>query len=485
MPAHADAPDAKRCQYPQIAAVPVSYTGMDLDITIPGRINGTPATLLVNTGSAVTALTRTGAARRALPLVATGARVRGVGGRSRVYSVHVDEYVAASARAFQGFMPVIGDYTSPPAYDGVAGASFLLQSDVEFSLATKELRFYRPINCDASFLAYWDEGASELPFVYNLSHGRNPHFYVLLNGQKLRAAISSATGATVVTLGAAKRAGMRLDAPGVERAADTGGVGDAHVARWHTRFDTLQLGKEIIRDAPVAVIDSDDLGVDLLLGADFLRSHRVLFAMSQKKLYISYVGGPQLSPRRTMEPWMLKEAEGGNGDAQLALASMYARGDGVPKDTRQFQAWLSKADASGNPQANILVANWLIDGGEYGKAAWRLRAALDKLPTNRQAALWLYTTRLRTNEAELGRRELEASVVRADEDEWPVPIAHYFLGKLSEEKLLAAAAGERELAAARSCLARKHIAARHAALGDADRAKAVLAQQPGCSASAQ
>jgi hypothetical protein len=29
----------------------------------------------------------------------------------------------------------------------------------------------------------------------------------------------------------------------------------------------------------------------MLLGADFLRSHRVLVAQSQQKIYLSYVGG--------------------------------------------------------------------------------------------------------------------------------------------------------------------------------------------------
>ncbi len=30
---------------------------------------------------------------------------------------------------------------------------------------------------------------------------------------------------------------------------------------------------------------------DMLLGADFLRSHRVLLAMSQRRLYYTYYGG--------------------------------------------------------------------------------------------------------------------------------------------------------------------------------------------------
>ena len=30
---------------------------------------------------------------------------------------------------------------------------------------------------------------------------------------------------------------------------------------------------------------------EMLLGADFLRSHRVLFAASQRRFYFSYIGG--------------------------------------------------------------------------------------------------------------------------------------------------------------------------------------------------
>jgi len=34
-----------------------------------------------------------------------------------------------------------------------------------------------------------------------------------------------------------------------------------------------------------------DLETDMILGADFLRAHHVLFAVSQQKLYFSYAGG--------------------------------------------------------------------------------------------------------------------------------------------------------------------------------------------------
>jgi hypothetical protein len=37
-----------------------------------------------------------------------------------------------------------------------------------------------------------------------------------------------------------------------------------------------------------------------VLGVDFLRVHRILFAMSQDRLYMSYLGGDPFPPRRTV-----------------------------------------------------------------------------------------------------------------------------------------------------------------------------------------
>lgn len=37
---------------------------------------------------------------------------------------------------------------------------------------------------------------------------------------------------------------------------------------------------------------------DIVLGADFLRAHRVLTAMSQRRFYLSHNGGEVFPPRR-------------------------------------------------------------------------------------------------------------------------------------------------------------------------------------------
>lgn len=473
----------KGCKYVNVASVPVRYTGPGLDLTMEGSLNGTPASLLVDTGAYETLLTRTGTEPRDMALWSTGESASGIGGWSRIYRTRFKEFRAGPATAKNGTLRVVNDFGSVPSYDGIAGAPFLLQADLEFSLAEKQIRFFRPLDCGKEFLAYWDPQATVLPFEFSNSRSPNPHFTVLLNGKKLTAAIDSGAAATVVSLAAAKRAGLKLDAPGVERAGYSVGVGDARVARWVTVFDTLQLGAETIRNARVGVIDTE-LSVDVLLGVDFLRSHRVLFAMSQEKLYISYIGGEPLGQRRGIEPWMQQEADGGNTDAQMMLSSIYGNGHGVPRDPAQARAWLERASAGGNPFANFVIGRSHMPRRQYAQAAQHLRLGLEKLPGDRSAALWLYLARLHLGEGEAARADLEKAFKRDDKDQWPNPVARYFLGKLDDEELLEEARDDKARARGQVCMAKTMMGEHAAALGELERAKSIMFHRPECAAPA-
>ena len=65
---------------------------------------------------------------------------------------------------------------------------------------------------------------------------------------------------------------------------------------WVGRFDTFQIAGETIGHARLRVVHvpqgRNGQNFDMILGADFFRSHRVLAAYSQHKLYFSYLGGP-------------------------------------------------------------------------------------------------------------------------------------------------------------------------------------------------
>lgn len=481
VPVHAQPATAKGCAYQLLATLPVRYTGPSLSLTIEGMINGTPADMLVDTGAEASMLTRTATERRGLRLSPTGLRMIGIGGEASVYTTRVREFRAGPALLANSRVRVLGDHGTAPSFDAILSAQFLLQGDFEIALKDKEIRFFKPSNCKTAVLSYWDPDAVVIPFALSFSGSINPQFKVTINRKELTAMIDSGASTTILTRRAAHKVGLRVDAPGVERLPDIGGIGRDFAARWHATLPTLQIGRETIENAEVGVVDTDDLDIDLLLGADFLRSHRVLFAMSQRKLYFSYVGGEPLGQRRRIEPWLQQEADAGNGDAQMMVAHMYAAGQGTPRDPAQANAWIDKAAAGGHPHANLLAGERLLGAGRPAEAAARFRAALDRLPGERLGALWLYRARMRTGDAALARRELAAAFTH-DTDEWPGPVADYYLGKIDQDQLLARARSDQEWADARTCDAWLYIAEGHRMAGDEARAGAVLEAVPACRA---
>jgi predicted aspartyl protease len=220
--AHAWQAEPKRCQLSQLATLPVRYTGPDLNLTIEGRIDGTPADMLIDTGSNGTILTRTATERRALPLRPTDGRAYGIGGAARIYSAQIKEFKAGPAAITNSRVRVLGDFGTAPSFEAILGAPFLLQSDLEISLATKEIKFFKPTNCDTAHLAYWDENAVEIPFRWTSSRQANPEFKVLLNGKEVTAVIDSGASSTMMTRRAAEKAGLNMNGPAKRAASGPG-----------------------------------------------------------------------------------------------------------------------------------------------------------------------------------------------------------------------------------------------------------------------
>jgi TPR repeat protein len=238
----------------------------------------------------------------------------------------------------------------------------------------------------------------------------------------------------------------------------------------------VEIGGETIKDAELGVIDvQSEVEADLLLGQDFLRAHRVLFAMSQRKVYIAYLGGDVFTRGAKLEPWMQQEADNGNADAQYTIAYMYNNGRGIAPDKMQAQSWLEKAGAAGQPNANLALGRQQMQAGRFGEAIPKLRAALDQLPAERLGSLWLFNARVHQGQAELARTELEASLKKQRNDDWPQPIAEFYLGKLDAKDLLETAAMDKQSAHARTCMANAYMRDWHSARGEKPQAEALLA----------
>jgi len=335
-----------------------------------------------------------------------------------------------------------------------------------------------PEKCASTYLGYWSKDVLSVPMRRHNTEDMNPRFFVRINGRELEAMIDTGAAFTMMTADAARRAGISLDGPNATRAGDIIGIGNYTASRWTVKTK-FQMGEETVENAELGVENSGMNSADVVLGADFLRAHRVLFAMSQNKLYFSYVGGDPFGQRHKIEPWIVAEAEAGNADAQFNMARAYRNGEFGTPDKEKAAEWLEKAAAGGSPYANLATGHQVLARGDFANAAARLRRALDKLPAERHGALWLYVARVRAGQAELAKTELSTIFTGTQSGEWPKPIGEFYLGKLSAEKLLAEADdGEGK---ERRCEALAAMGDFHRAHGQAAQEQAVEAQiKAGC-----
>lgn len=162
---------------------------------------------------------------------------------------------------------------------------------------------------------------------------------------------------------------------------------------------------------------------DMLLGQDWLRRHRVLLSLHQRKAYFSYLGG-DLFGDGSGAPWYKAEAEAGVGTAQLALSAYY-RQIGKQADS---DAWMQQAIASGEPNAAYVYGTQLTVCRQFPQAVQLLQAALKKQPENIQAALWLYLAQEKAEGTEAARSAL-AALPPAKGEWWYAPVP---VGSLTE-----------------------------------------------------
>jgi predicted aspartyl protease len=473
----ADAPAG--CKYVNVAELPLRYLGPSFQPAVDGFINDSPAPMLIDTGSQKSYLTHRATDRLDLSLRMTGTYVNGMGGTSRVYGARVDSFAIGPTRSRGMMLGVIDEMGSRPDFDAIVGADFLFQADFEIALADKQLRFFRPHDCKDSFLGYWAKDIVAVPLTGSFGDSRNQTFTVELNGVKLDAIIDSGASHSFVFVDAAHKAGVDIGSPGTLKAGDAVGVGSERLAQWRAVFKTFAIGGEIIRDAELGISATPDSGrmhADILLGADFLRAHRVLFAMSQKRLYIGYLGGEIFNRGQVgIEPWLQKEADGGNPEAQYALALKYGSGSGVPRDNALSASWLQKAVQQGHAGAGIQAGVGLLRRGRFDEAANLLSRSASQRPDDTRVPLYLYLARLQGGDPAIAARELESRFAAVKERRWPAPVADFYLGRLDTGALMAAAAKEPALAFAQGCEAKQFIAELAGAKGDKEGAKALMA----------
>jgi predicted aspartyl protease len=293
----------------------VLYQGMP---TVDAQINGQPVRMLIDTGSDATLLFRSGAAQLRLALRRlVGVRFFGVGGGDDAQLARVESLRISNLSLKDSDLIVVGRNDMGPV-QGVVGARFLTQVDVEFDIPGGKIRFFRPKGCSGDQVVYWGAAYAVTPLRPSTDYGL--HVTVMINGQAIDAEMDSGAGLSTLTPAGAAKAGMARPNPDAKSDGYITGVGPQKVAESVATFQTFAFGDETIHNAKLRVADmfgaAKVIPIDsripvaavdeprMLLGADFFRSHRIYVSIGQKRIYASYVGGPvfDLTARRPETP---------------------------------------------------------------------------------------------------------------------------------------------------------------------------------------
>lgn len=286
---------ANRCRLEMFPPLPVKMES--LRPVVSASINGIDARFMVDTGSFFDFLSPAAAAELKLPLgyAPPWLYVNGVGGSIQPRMATAKVFGVAGATLHDAEF-LVGDNDFGNGIDGILGQNLFYRiADVEYDFAKGTLRFIKPRHCGGEILAYW---AAALPIATVDLRWTTPQRPYLageaaVNGHRIEVLFDTGASRSILSLDAARRAGITPESPGVLPAGTMAGMGKSTIKVWSAPIDKFEIGGEAIEHTRVLIgdIDFPGLDIDMLLGADFFLAHHVYVAYSQDKLYFTYNGG--------------------------------------------------------------------------------------------------------------------------------------------------------------------------------------------------
>jgi predicted aspartyl protease len=251
------------------------------------RVNGLPADLLFDTGAERTILTPAAASRLRIVAHYEYARhMRSIGTAVSGGTAKLSNFVVGGMTT-RGFRVLVGSVSLPTVdgrpLDGLLGADFFDDFDVDIDLANRRVLLYAPQSCPSEAPA-WNEPYTTI--AANRSLHDRLFFPVALDGHRLAALID--TGAQLTALDASSAAAMGVT--GAELARDPVATlrgAAAEIVKSHAhRFMRLDIAGQVVRDPLMMVAPLGLQDADLVLGADFLRAHRVWLSYASHLVFL-------------------------------------------------------------------------------------------------------------------------------------------------------------------------------------------------------
>jgi len=290
---HAQEP-ANSCSLKSVARLPLNESAGWFTTTV--SINEHPVTMLIDTGSAGSAISPELAAQLHLPQDRRRKfGVYGIGGEIKAAHPLIAHSFGLGGGRWENYELTTVNFAPgikgrPGSPEGLLGIDLLSQFELEFDFPNRILTLYTSKNCSGNFVPWAGKfdaihgkrqlsGQLFIPVTLNRTSGT-------LNRVAINAAIDTGSVHTSIGIDTAQEVGVQEEELRSDRRASSFGVSGIPVRAYEHHFGSFTVGQTTYRDAPV-FIDDERFGVtQMLLGMDLLRWRKVWMSFGTEQVFL-------------------------------------------------------------------------------------------------------------------------------------------------------------------------------------------------------
>ena len=284
------------CRIDPILTIPVRVEA--LHAIVDAEVNGQRARLAIDSGASTNLLSLPAARAYHLSVgPASGEDAQALDGGLALAHGTAAAF-SVGGHAFQNVPFMVGGGGFDRGVDGLIGQDFLGDADIDYDFSGGQVRLLQDTGCAGRDAVQWatqDQSVGMVILQPVEAGARDVVGAALINGVPIRVVFDTGGGPSMLSLAAARRVGAAPDEAGARPAGDLLGVAKRRVRTWSVPVKSFEIGAERLADVRIRVGDWAGAGgdyADMILGGDFFRSHHVLVARSQGRVYFTRTGAP-------------------------------------------------------------------------------------------------------------------------------------------------------------------------------------------------
>jgi len=265
-------------------------------VLTPTLLDGQPTSMMLDTGSQFTVVSKGTADRMNLDIFALRGEMSGIGGSRGAYAFSAETFQLGRLQG-KSLPLMVSELALSPGgqpVDGLLGSDFLASYDVDLDFPAAKARLFKANGHCPVPPVLLDEPLYQAKLVRSDRPLDNrPFVWVQINGKPLLAAIDSGAAHTLIFRNAARRLGLRFEDLAAEPHFRARGVGPETPILVRHVMAPITIGEVTLSHLPAAILDepSPD-STDMLLGMDFLTKVHVWLSFSSRTMLMQYPPKP-------------------------------------------------------------------------------------------------------------------------------------------------------------------------------------------------